>query len=363
MSAAEQQQDDGTVAIEEPPNDEFSWPPLESNPDVFTVRRNILHAAPLITTYTLYLYIICKRRNFTHRSNATLFPLPLSAPTRSVILFPEIPPLGRPPIDLLHRGNLRFRRGPPRLRASAGPRDHRVLRAADTQIGIPSAGPGLSRGLRQGVLLHASVGHARQCVRDHRMPPRRVQLAVGRCRPRVCAREVPVRVGIVVVADGEVRGPREECGISKHTQRTRVRGSIRIDHERSEQGQASFRSVRPRQGRERPRGTRRHEGGTGDRGRGVRRGPAPGEHSRGDGEVGTRGDIRIAEHDDSQPIPGMNGGGWTRPIGETYRRNCAQWIIRSRPETKSLSGNSNLIEPTIRWHVGAVGLPIMYRQT
>jgi hypothetical protein len=55
MSAAEQQQDDGTVAIEEPPNDEFSWPPLESNPDVFTVRRNILHAAPLITTYTLYL--------------------------------------------------------------------------------------------------------------------------------------------------------------------------------------------------------------------------------------------------------------------------------------------------------------------
>ena len=37
MSAAEKQAD-GTVA----PNDEFSWPPLESNPDVFTVREKYI---------------------------------------------------------------------------------------------------------------------------------------------------------------------------------------------------------------------------------------------------------------------------------------------------------------------------------
>ncbi len=53
MMSATEKQADGTVA----PNDEFSWPPLESNPDVFTVREKYIDATPIDTTYALSTYM------------------------------------------------------------------------------------------------------------------------------------------------------------------------------------------------------------------------------------------------------------------------------------------------------------------
>ncbi|KAL3780622.1 hypothetical protein ACHAW5_000160 [Stephanodiscus triporus] len=49
MTSAEQQQDDGAIVIE-PSKDEFSWPPLESNPDVLT---KYLHSIGLPEAFSI----------------------------------------------------------------------------------------------------------------------------------------------------------------------------------------------------------------------------------------------------------------------------------------------------------------------
>jgi hypothetical protein len=52
MSSIEQR-DDGVIVCDDSPKDEFSWPPLESNPDVFTVREIIKYFTSLSTSFFL----------------------------------------------------------------------------------------------------------------------------------------------------------------------------------------------------------------------------------------------------------------------------------------------------------------------
>jgi ubiquitin carboxyl-terminal hydrolase L3 len=66
MTSAEQQQDDGAIVIE-PSKEEFSWPPLESNPDVLTVRM-----MKCVTPFPSIFAKLNARGEISHRSIVSL---------------------------------------------------------------------------------------------------------------------------------------------------------------------------------------------------------------------------------------------------------------------------------------------------